>query len=195
MRVSIRTSTLWCDECGHKLISLTYCTYLFLCVTMSHYAPVGIKNNPQWYQEMHYTLKQKVRYIMPQLIWVETLLCTWGIHFTNRHTVVHNDLDVNFLEFASKFRKTASTRVTHYTSSSVFLSNVHFRWRGLRESPRRTPAGAPDLKSGSRGHDDDDNPNADETETETKHSPTILTVGGIREVGSRGGNAKPTGPK
>lgn len=31
------------DECGHKLMSLTCCTYLFLCVTMSHYAPVGIK--------------------------------------------------------------------------------------------------------------------------------------------------------
>lgn len=48
-----------------------------------------------------------------------------------------------------------------------------FRWRGLRESPRKNPCGAPDLKSGSRG-DDDDNPNTDETETETKHSPTVL---------------------
>lgn len=31
------------DEWGHKLMSLTYCTYLFLCVTMSHLCTDGNK--------------------------------------------------------------------------------------------------------------------------------------------------------
>lgn len=44
------------DEWGHKLMSLTYCTYLFLCVTMTHYALKGIKH-PHWYQEMHYMVR------------------------------------------------------------------------------------------------------------------------------------------
>lgn len=70
---------------GHKLMSLTYCTYLFLCVTMSHYAPMGIKH-AHWYQEMHYVVEQKARYMMPQLIWVETLLLTWGLLWQT-HTV------------------------------------------------------------------------------------------------------------
>lgn len=51
MRVSICTSTLlYDDEWGHKLMSLTYCTYLFLCVTMTHYAWMGMKH-PHRYQK------------------------------------------------------------------------------------------------------------------------------------------------
>lgn len=80
--VSVRTSTLWWWMGGHKLMSLTCCTYLFLCVTMSHYAPMGIKH-PHWYQEIHYVVEQKARYMMPQLIWVETLLLAWGLLLTN----------------------------------------------------------------------------------------------------------------
>lgn len=45
---------------GHKLMSLTYCTYLFLCVTLSHYALMGIKR-PRWYQGMHYMVKNKTK--------------------------------------------------------------------------------------------------------------------------------------
>lgn len=41
---------------AHKLMSLTYCTYLFLCVKMSHYVLMGIKR-PHGYQEMHCTKK------------------------------------------------------------------------------------------------------------------------------------------
>lgn len=44
MGVSICTSTRYDDEWGHELMSLTYCTYLFLCVTVSHYALMGIKH-------------------------------------------------------------------------------------------------------------------------------------------------------
>lgn len=44
MGVSICTSTRYNDEWGHELMSLTYCTYLFLCVTVSHYALMGIKH-------------------------------------------------------------------------------------------------------------------------------------------------------
>lgn len=51
-------------------MSLTYRTYLFLWVIMSHYALMGIKH-----PKMHYMVKHKGRCMMPQLIWVELYFC------------------------------------------------------------------------------------------------------------------------
>lgn len=168
-------------------MSLTCCTYLFLCVKMSHYAPMGIKH-PRWYREMHYVVRQKAWHDATVDLSRNFLLLTWGLLLTNTHTHRAQNVQVQLMGTLwlwiwriEHIKKKIMTKLV-LKPNSVFTVPPPPRntWRGPQTSKlwKQWAWWWPLCLK-----------HADETETERKHSPIVLTVGGIREVGFMGGDA------
>lgn len=174
-------------------MSLTYRTYLFLWVIMSHYALMGIKH-----PKMHYMVKHKGRCMMPQLIWVELYFCLRDTFYkqTRCNTKCTDTAELDFLSCNSYllYNSVTGPLVRHINILllllSIMLKPSSVYLLQLTQEPLDRPQILKRLEwwwwLSCQTHIN---------ETETNHSPDVLTVGGVREVGYIGGSAKATGPK